>query len=238
MAFDDSWVHRLFTIESGGNPENVTGSNRGLGQFSPDLERKYGITDWKNYGQQAAAVRREYNDFAPRLSRSLGRDPTGGEFYLAHQQGLDGAIAHFANPEGAAWQNVRKFYKSDDVAKQAIWGNIPDHAKDSPTFNKEMFPDGVNSVTSGDFSQGWARKFDEGRSPATGVTEPVAEGSVPVGAPIAAAGGPGQQGLLAGTDLQPDIGSALNNLNSYPTPRLPPIQMAVPVALRQRLQQG
>ena len=41
------YANRLFHIESGGDPNATSpgGRNKGLAQFSPDLEAKYGITD-------------------------------------------------------------------------------------------------------------------------------------------------------------------------------------------------
>src|SRR5882672_220391 len=197
--FDDSFVDRLFQLESSNDPMAVTGSNRGLGQFSPDLERKYGIQDWTDRNQQRTAVQREMDEFAPVLSKTLGRDPTPGEGYLAHQQGLSGAIAHLNNPSGTAWSNVRQYYPSDRVAKNAIWGNIPDNAKLSPNFHKGMFPGGVGDVTSGDFSNGWIGKFEGSSAPSSGgaVASAVpARASPDVGSSASAVGG-----LLAGTDV-------------------------------------
>ena len=56
-AFDDAsgFVKRLFQVESGGDPNAVTGSNRGLGQFSPDMEAKYGINDQNRTDPNAQA---------------------------------------------------------------------------------------------------------------------------------------------------------------------------------------
>lgn len=237
--FDDSFTDRLFQLESSGNPYAVTGSNRGLGQFSPDLERKYGIKDWTDRDQQRTAVQREMGEFAPVLSKTLGRDPTPGEGYLAHQQGLSGAVAHLNNPSGVAWQNVRQYYPSDRIAKDAIWGNIPDNAKLSPNFHKGMFPGGVDDVTSGDLSNGWIGKFEG--SPASSAVA----GTVPAGA---AANGSSAAvgGLLAGTDVSGSdmaaslgrIGKLFSQNDQMPeAPAPPPIQYAVPAALRARMRQ-
>lgn len=245
FSLDDGFISRLFQIESGGDPAAVTGSNRGLGQFSPDLERKYGITDWQNYGQQAAAVRQEMAEFAPSLAKTLGRTPTAGELYLAHQQGLAGAQAHLNNPDGTAWQNVKKYYPSDAVARSAIWGNIPSNPRTSPNFNKAMFPGGVDDVTSGDFANGWIAKFEGGAAPQ------FANNSTPASTPVAA---PGQQlpagGLLAGAGItaptanNPDvaaigrIASLFNQPAAQPQARSPqfrPIQMPVPAGIRAQL---
>ena len=114
------YTDRLFQIESGGNTQAVTGSNRGLGQFGPREMATFGITDWTNPDQQRRAVAIEAQVNAGPLSRVLGRQPTAGELYLAHQQGQAGAIAILSHPELPAWQAIRPYYASDRIAKQAI----------------------------------------------------------------------------------------------------------------------
>ncbi len=248
MALDDGFISRLFQLESSNDPEAVTGNNRGLGQFGPREEARYGITDWKNYGQQAAAVRREMAEFGPALSRSLGRDPTPGELYLAHQQGLKGATTHFANPDGTAWRNVRQYYPSDKVARDAVWNNIPDNARISPNFNKTMFPGGVDDVTSKHFTDGWIGKFEgtpalpiSGGLPGGGMTASAPVGSVPAGA-TASEGVPSTAGLLAGTDVMPgsspstgstDIGQMLGRMSNIMQPQqMQPAQFSpMPIAM-------
>lgn len=266
MAFDvdDDFVNRLFHIESGNIPDQVTGSNRGLGQFSPDLERRYGITDWTNRDQQTSAVRQEMAEFGPRMRNVLGRDPTPGEAYLFHQQGAAGASAHFGNPDGTAWQNIRPYYSSDAIAKKAIWDNVPSNPRLSPSFNKSMFPGGVDDVTSGNFTTGWVNKFQGSPSATVASAVPAAappvSGSVPLGA-----------GMLAGTDAinqpryamlggadagqsqqQNDTTSAFGRignlfaqnaqqdqqaLSQAHQAATPPIRYPVPAALRMRMQQ-
>lgn len=245
FSLPDWFTPRLFQVESGGDPTAITGSNRGLGQFSPNLERKYGITDWRNPDQQASAVQKEMAEYAPQLSKTLERNPTPGELYVAHQQGLAGAQAHFRSPDGVAWQNVRQFYPSDKVARSAIWGNIPDSATDSPQFHKGMFPGGVDDVTSNAFVNGWIAKFEGSGGPSL----LRAAGSVPAGATASYV--PSTGGLLAGTDIvepqQPDKNdnftstiSRISGLFNQPAPKVPParfrpIQMAVPAGINAQL---
>jgi hypothetical protein len=258
FTIDPSYASRLFQIEGGGSPyAPATGSNRGMGQFSPDLERKYGITDANRTdpGAQATAVGREVQDHAPVLSRALGRAPTPGELYLAHQQGIGGAVAHLTNPDQPAWQSMASTAegraKGQDWARRAIWGNIPDRPQDSPNFNKTMFPGGVGSVTSGAFSQGWINKFQGGMTggpqmAAGGASgpgaSPAAQGSSPVPAASAGAG----PGMLSGTDLAPAQSSGPNlgllaqqmaQANQPPAPPpMQPIAMPMPPGrLRARL---
>lgn len=244
FSLDDGFISRLFQIESGGDPSAITGSNRGLGQFSPDLERRYGITDWRDPGQQTAAVHQEMNEFAPSLAKTLGRAPTSGELYLAHQQGLAGAQAHFNNPDGTAWQNIRPYYSSDRVARAAIWGNIPDNARISPSFNKTMFPGGVDDVRSSDFTNGWITKFEGSPGVGGSSLSAMVANKVPAGV---SASVPVTGGMLAGTDaIAPQdnnyaasIGRIANLFNqpmARPAPaRFKPIQMAVPAGINAQL---
>lgn len=151
----DQWINRLIQIESGGDPGNVTGSNRGLGQFGPAEEKKYGITsaNWKNPDVQRAALAKEYDEFTTAFKSKMGRDPSPGELYIMHQQGLSGGLAHISNPNNSSVANIQQFYKSNPaLALAAIHGNIDDK---SPL--KSMDP---RQVTSGQFTDYWKNKFE------------------------------------------------------------------------------
>ncbi len=211
----DPQTARTFKLESGGDPNNVTGSNRGLAQFSPDLEKKYGITDWHNPQQEAAATQRESAENAQGLAKALGRQPTPGEIYLAHQQGLAGATALLTNPNVPAWQAVRKFYPSDAIAQKAIAGNPPGGGHFDP------------NAPAGAFAGAWVKQF-ESRMPqqAAGGQTADLSGSIggtsaqPIGSPQAMPGalaanaprGPSPttsplptQGMPQGNHLQPGV---------------------------------
>ena len=89
---------------------------------------------------QAAALAAERAHHTPILAKALGRDPTPGELYLMHQQGIAGGPALLgADPNTPAWQVIRPYYKSDAIAQKAITGNIPRgsplHGMD-PEFNR------------------------------------------------------------------------------------------------------
>ena len=149
----DPFTSRLFQIESGGDPNAVTGSNQGLGQFGPAERGKYGITDSSDPAQNARAVARERQEFTGILQTRLGRDPTPGEVYLMHQQGIAGGPALLtANPDVPAWQAIKQYYPSGEVAKKAITGNIP---RGSPLYGKN-----ADEITAGDFSKFWVNKFE------------------------------------------------------------------------------
>lgn len=264
---DPSYVSRLFQIESGNNPSAITGSNQGIGQFGPAEQSQYGITDPTDVGQQTDATIREAIVNSRGLAQALGRQPTPGELYLAHQQGLGGAIAHLTNPDQPAWQSMASTgegrQKGANWARQAIWGNIPDNAKISPTFNKSMFPDGVDSVTSGQFAQGWVGKFERGLPGATATAVASNPQSAPAPFPSGVAAPPGTQTALAPGGANPFAGLAVSGQNQpqaeepddigaqmaqivqqrmqedqaqqQSVPQLPPIHFAMTPGMKQRL---
>ena len=147
------YVNKLIQIESGGNPHAVTksGTYKGLGQFGPSEERRYGINDQNRTDPnvQIAAINKERQDIDAGLAPKLGRMPTDGEAYLAHQQGVAGAAAHINNPDSPAWKTIRPYYNSDAMAMQVIRGNLP----------RSMQPN-ADTITSGQFAHLYTSKFD------------------------------------------------------------------------------
>lgn len=199
MADDSTitpYIRRLFQIESGGNPNAVTGSNRGLGQFGPREEARYGITAANRTDPmvQAAAVAAEQAKNTAGLTKALGRDPTASDHYLAHQQGLAGATSILSNPTTPAWQSIRPYYNSDAMAQKAITGNIP---SDSPLKKLD-----VNDVSGSGFAQMWANKFNQGMPDQSGAAAP------PLPAPTDVAPPPG--GVPAAPTGLADLGSTDN----------------------------
>jgi hypothetical protein len=159
----DNYINRTFQIESGGNPYAVTGSNRGLSQFGPEEESRYGINDTNRYtpGAQARGLQLEARDNTAKLERVLGRTPEPWEYYLAHQQGGAGGPALLsalaADPNQPAWEAIRPYYRSDRIAKQAITGNVYDNLKGVSADN----------ISVADFTNYWRDKFNSGRSNVT-----------------------------------------------------------------------
>jgi hypothetical protein len=150
------FLARQANIESGGRPwlQDPGNPNVGLHQFmSSDMTHWLGRSanplDPEESTQAAIA---EAKANKQQLAPVLGRDPTAGELYLAHQQGTAGAKALLTNPDEPAWMAVRRFYSSDAVAKHAISGNIPSN---SPL--KGMDPD---SISAKQFSDLWINKVD------------------------------------------------------------------------------
>lgn len=162
------YANATFGIESGGNPNAQTGSYRGLGQWSPTLEKRYGINDANRNdpAAQTRALSMENGENHDALTRALGHEPTPSDYYLAHQQGVGGAVAHLSQPNLAAWQNMASTIegreKGASWAKQAIWGNMTPQMK-------AQFPGGVETVTSGDFARMWAQRFNNQPVQASGI---------------------------------------------------------------------
>jgi len=98
------YLDRTYAIESGGNPnaKNPNSSAEGPFQFIDSTAAQYGLTDKTDLGASAAAAARLAADNKAMLTQALGREPTAGELYLAHQQGGAGAVKLLSNPNARA----------------------------------------------------------------------------------------------------------------------------------------
>lgn len=103
-GLDRSTMERMAQIESAGNPKakNRRSSAGGLYQFIDSTARQYRLEDRYDPTQASDAGARLMRDNLNGLRKALGREPTAGEAYLAHQQGLKGAIALLKNPQASA----------------------------------------------------------------------------------------------------------------------------------------
>lgn len=132
---DPNYLARLAQIESGMDPQaaNPKSSARGLFQFINSTARQYGLADPLDPSQSADAAARLTLDNKKVLQQGLGREPTPGELYLAHQQGGAGALKLLTNPDARA---------VDIVGQDAIRlnGGSPD-------------------MTARDFASKWVGKF-------------------------------------------------------------------------------
>ena len=101
---DPSYMLRQAHIESGGNPsaQNPRSSAGGLFQFIDSTAKQYGLADKFNPEAASDAAARLARDNGAYLEKTLGRAPTPGELYLAHQQGMGGAAKLLANPDAPA----------------------------------------------------------------------------------------------------------------------------------------
>ena len=90
---------KLAQVESGGKADAVSPTGaRGVYQFMPKTWEQYGQGNINDPAAQNAAVQRLTADNRTALAQALGREPTAGELYLAHQQGAGGAIKLLTNP--------------------------------------------------------------------------------------------------------------------------------------------
>lgn len=95
---------RLRQIESNNNPAayNKSSGASGLYQIIPSTAKAYGVTNPFDVEQSESFVRRFTSDNASILRKALGREPSAGELYLAHQQGAGGALKLLKNPNARA----------------------------------------------------------------------------------------------------------------------------------------
>jgi len=95
---------RIAQIESNGNPNarNPTSSAGGLFQQIDSNAAQYGVKDRFDPYQSADGAARFLRDNQAYLTRKLGRQPTAGELYLAHQQGPGGAARLLLNANAPA----------------------------------------------------------------------------------------------------------------------------------------
>lgn len=136
---------RLAQVESGGNPlaRNPASSAKGMFQFVDSTAKEYGINapfGTPEYAKQEIdAVQKFTEDNKAKLAQGLGREPSMGELYLAHQQGADGALKILQNPAQRA---------VDLVGRDAISLNA-----------------GNPDMTAKDFAMQWNEKFGGAESP-------------------------------------------------------------------------
>lgn len=122
-------------IESSLNPnaQNPNSSAGGLFQFINATAAQYGLTNRFDPVAATDAAARLARDNKNRLKPVLGRNPTGGELYLAHQQGGGGASKLLRN------RNARAV---DVVGSAAVRLN-----------------GGSDSMTAGQFADLWINKY-------------------------------------------------------------------------------
>lgn len=135
-GIDPTDFKRMAWIESKFDPNARAGSSSagGLFQFTNDTARSYGLANKFDGPANAEAAARLWNDNKAGLTQALGRPPTAGELYLAHQQGLGGAKALLSNPNAPA---------ASLVGHKAVVNN-----------------GGSSRMSGGDFARMWTNKFD------------------------------------------------------------------------------
>lgn len=153
-GLDPTTLLTIAYIETGGSydplSKNPKSSAKGLFQFINTTGKDYGLTgkDAYDVNQAADAAARLTVDNMEALRKALGREPTIGELYLAHQQGAQGAATILSSPSGT---NAVTTLGYDKVAL-----NVPRLQGESAT----EFTNRVSRMTMGDFSNIWLNKAE------------------------------------------------------------------------------
>ncbi len=97
---DENTLKTIAWLESKGNPlaDNPRSSAGGLFQFIDTTAREFGLEDKYDVDQSSDAAARLLARNRAQLVEALGREPSPGELYLAHQQGAKGAERLLKNP--------------------------------------------------------------------------------------------------------------------------------------------
>lgn len=157
---------RVAEIESGfgSNVRAKTSSAKGVFQFIDSTWAAYGQgRDVMDVEANTDAFMRLTQDNQKGLKGALGRDPTAGELYLAHQQGLGGAIALLREPQKRAVDVLAGLRKNGkpiglDAAKERILDN-----------------GGDIDMTAEAFSSRWSAKMGEASLSGQTIQNPVTE---------------------------------------------------------------
>lgn len=137
-----AYLQRVREIENPSGDPNATSPTgaKGIYQFIQTTWAAYGGGgDITNPADQEKAAGRLTDANQASLQRSLGRAPTSGELYLAHQQGAGGAAQLLANPTARA---------GDIVGDKAIAVN-----------------GGDPNASAAAFTNMWVNKFEKGMGP-------------------------------------------------------------------------
>lgn len=136
---DDALLDKISQVESGGNPNAVNKNSGAAGtfQFMTATGAQYGLSADDRFDpvKSRTAAGRLLSDNRTSLTQSLGRAPTAGELYLAHQQGAGGAAALLKNPDANA---------VDVVGEKAVLQN-----------------GGTADMTAGEFAKKWNDKIGD-----------------------------------------------------------------------------
>lgn len=144
-GFPAGYLSATATIESGNNPnaKNPNSSASGLYQFTADTAQEFGLTDPFDPVASTDAMVKLTKRNQEHLRKVLGREPTGEELYLAHQQGATGALKLLESPDKLAVEVVGR----DQV----------------------LLNGGHENMTAREYAQLWGNKYNKvgGKEPVT-----------------------------------------------------------------------
>ncbi|HET8635603.1 MAG TPA: transglycosylase SLT domain-containing protein, partial [Acidobacteriaceae bacterium] len=146
------YLTKTAEIESSFNPRDVSSTGAaGLFQFTRGTAQRMGLADRFDPVASADAAARLAVSNKAALSSALGRDPSAGELYLAHQQGAAGASALLAHPDMNAIDALTPAYGGNRAAaRRAILVN-----------------GGNANMTAGQFASRFTNKFGGGTAVAS-----------------------------------------------------------------------
>lgn len=127
QGFSPEGLAKTVAIENPRSDPNITNASghKGLGQFDDATWATYGHGSVFDPQENLNGIQRLAAANRDQLTQTLGRPPTDGELYLAHQQGATGAALLLANP------NLRA---GDLVGDAAIRQNGGDPNKPASAF--------------------------------------------------------------------------------------------------------
>jgi hypothetical protein len=143
-------LYTMADIESGFDPlaQNDNSSAGGLMQQTDANADQYGVADRFDPVESAIGAAKAAVSHRETLRAALGRNPTGAELYLAHQQGAGGAPALLSNPNANVLDVLTTAYNGDrDKARNAIRDN-----------------GGSLDMTAGQFASIWTQEYNRRRS--------------------------------------------------------------------------
>lgn len=155
LGLDVTFMMAVAKIESNFNPKARTGSYMGVFQMSRREFAKYGSGDILVARDNTIAAALKMITEAILFERFTRRKPTVYDFYLIHQQGIDGAAEHVSHPKRVAWRSMcatdEGKEKGERWCRRAIWGNT------LPKLKREWKK--VDNVTSAAFVAMWQQRM-------------------------------------------------------------------------------
>jgi hypothetical protein len=143
-------------VESNFNPRARTGSYKGLFQLRDYEFEQYGDGSIWDARDNARAAAHMFLVQAEKFKWALGHYPDYAERYMVHQQGVQGAIEHYTQPERVAWQSMcatdEGVLKGEQWCRKCIWRNLLPQWK--RTFGN------VEKISSGDFVSLWTGQIN------------------------------------------------------------------------------
>jgi hypothetical protein len=157
LRLDFTFMKTVAKIESGFDPNQRTGSYIGLFQLSNYEFEKYGSGDIRAPRDNTVAAALKFMTEAALFEMFTHRTPTLNDWYLIHQQGVEGAVEHVTHPNRLAWRSMcatdEGKEKGEKWCKRAIWGNT------TPAIKRVW--KNVNNVTSNDFISMWQQRVSQ-----------------------------------------------------------------------------